>query len=228
MNYSCLLFDADETLLDFKKAEARAICETFRRHDLAFNETILHTYSEINQRYWKEFEQGRLDKPTLLIERFRRLFQVLSLNADPHQVRLTYQEELGLGAYWKPGAKELLQMLRDSGCYQIYIVTNGVSVTQHSRFALCGLDQLSDDVFVSEDIGYQKPKPEYFSCVFERIPGFRKERTLLIGDSLTADIAGGIAAGIDTCWYNPGHQPCPQDCLPTYEIDEISLLQTIL
>ncbi|MDO4522858.1 MAG: YjjG family noncanonical pyrimidine nucleotidase [Eubacteriales bacterium] len=226
MKYEILLLDADETLLDFKKAEEQAIRATFAQHGLEMNDDVLAMYSSINQQCWKEFEQGIIDKPTLLAERFRRLFVHLGLDADPNTVRVTYQDQLGLAAFWIDGARELCEELSMS--HKIYIVTNGVSATQHSRFAICGLDQLADGVFVSEDVGYQKPRREYFAYVFAQIGEFDPEKVLLVGDSLSADIAGGIKAGMDTCWYNPHHHALPKELNPTYVIDDIRKLREIV
>lgn len=225
-NYDFLLMDADGTLMDFERAETCAIEETMIRHGLPFSPEILALYSGINKKCWEEFERGEITKQTLLVERFRRLFERLHVTADPAVVRLTYQAELGKGAYMLPGAKELCRRL--SRTHKLYILTNGVSATQHSRFALCGLDKLADAVFVSEDLGSQKPARDYFERVFARIPGFSRERALMVGDSLTSDIQGGINAGVDTCWYNPGGIPRPREMDITYEIRRLRELEAIV
>ena len=106
-------------------------------------------------------------------------------------------------------------------------MTNGVAATQYSRFAISGLDKLVKGIFVSEEIGIPKPQKGYFDYVFAQIPGFRKENALMVGDSLTADIMGGINAGLDTCWYNPGRKPAPAGINITYEIHDIRELPEI-
>lgn len=225
MEYQTLFLDADETLLDFKRAEAQGLENALRRHQLLFNKEILALYSGINKKCWEEFEQGFLDKETLLVERFRRLFAALDIKADPHAVRLSYHEELGKGGFLIEHAYEVCEELGKT--HDLYIVTNGVAATQYSRFALSGLDKLVKGIFVSEEIGIPKPQKGYFDYVFAQIPGFRKENALMVGDSLTADIMGGINAGLDTCWYNPGRKPAPAGIKITYEIQDIRELLKI-
>lgn len=219
MRYQTLLLDADGTLLDFKKAEARGIRETFRQHQLYFDEKIMADYSAINKKCWEEFEQGLLDKETLLEERFRRLFHQYKIKADTAAIEKTYQYELGRGAYLIENAYEICEIL--SNKYDLYIVTNGVAVTQYQRIKDCGLDKLIKGMFISEEIGWKKPQIEFFHYVFEHIEGFDKSRALMIGDSLSADIQGGINAGLDTCWYNPNGLTRPANMEITYEIQDI-------
>ncbi|MDO4343476.1 MAG: YjjG family noncanonical pyrimidine nucleotidase [Eubacteriales bacterium] len=226
MKYDTLLLDADGTLLDFEKAEARGLEAALKLHQIPFDNRILAVYSRINKSCWEEFEQGLMTKETLLVERFRRLFKTLGITgADPQKVRLTYNEELSKGAYLIDGAFEVCQKL--SKTHNLYIVTNGVSYTQRRRLGDSGLNRLVKGVFISEDIGFQKPRREYFEAVFSEIPGFDRTKALLVGDSLSADIQGGINAGIDTCWYNPWRIARPADMKITYEIHAISELSKI-
>ena len=140
MKYQTLFLDADETLLDFKRAEAQGLENALRRHQLPFSKEILALYSGINKKCWEEFEQGVFDKDTLLVERFRRLFRALDITADPDAVRLTYHEELGKGGFLIEHADEVCRKLKET--HDLYIVTNGVAATQYSRFAISGLDKL--------------------------------------------------------------------------------------
>lgn len=226
MKYQTLLLDADNTLLDFQKAEARGIEAAFQAHCLPFSPEILALYSEINRRCWEEYERGQLDRDRLLIERFCRLFRQIDVEADAGAVALSYRDELGKGAYLIEGAREVCEELGKTA--DLYIITNGVAATQYSRFAASGLDKLVKRSFISEEIGYQKPRREFFAYVFAAIPDFHKDRTLVVGDSLTADIQGGIQAGVDTCWYNPRHVPRPEAMQITYEIDDIRKLREIV
>lgn len=225
MSYQILLLDADGTLLDFQRAEAQALEETFHQHGLYFDETVLSDYSKINKTCWEEFEQGLLDKKTLLIERFRRLFETYGIAKDPTVVRLTYQEELGKGAFLIPDALSVCRTL--SRTHDLYIVTNGVAATQYSRFRDSGLTPLMKGLFISEEIGYQKPQKEFFDYVLEHIVRKEGDHILMVGDSLSADMKGGILAGLDTCWYNPSGIKRPSDMDITYEIQDIRELLTI-
>lgn len=226
MRYRILLLDADGTLLDFLKAEAHGIEAALKKNHLPFRPDILQLYSDINRSCWEEFERGALSKEVLLVERFRRLFGKLGVEGDPATVALSYRDELGRGAYLIDGARELLDELKET--HDLYIITNGVAETQYSRFSLSGLDKLVKKSFISEEIGFPKPQKEFFDYVFAHIPDFQKEETLIVGDSLTADIQGGINAGVDTCWYNPAHLPNLQGREITYEIDRICDLKNIV
>ena len=225
MRYRTLLLDADGTLFDFEKAQAKALESALGSHGLPFNDEILSLYSRINTECWEAYEQGRMEKDVLLVERFRRLFAALHTAADPVAVRLSYHNELGKGAYLIDGAYELCRELKTT--HALYIITNGVAQTQHSRFCASGLAQMTDGIFISEEIGYPKPQKEYFDYVSAHIPGFEKSRALIVGDSLTADMQGGLLAGIDTCWFNPKKKKKPANLPVTYEIHRLPELLKI-
>lgn len=226
MSYKILLLDADNTLLDFNKAEANALEQTFITYNFDFDGEILRSYSAINQKCWEEFEQGLITKKTLLSKRFQLLFDSLGLKADVESVRITYQEELSKGAFLLEGAYKLCRDL--SVNHDLYIVTNGVASTQHRRIKDSGLDKLVKDIFVSEEVGFKKPERGYFDYVFSHIKEFDKSQALLVGDSLSADIVGGINAGLNTCWYNPLGKSAPKDMAITYTIQNLEELRKIV
>lgn len=201
--YQYLLFDVDDTLLDFKENERVSIQRLFEHIEYPLTDEIFKRYQQINHGLWKQFELGQITKEDVLHTRFTRLFQELGHVVDGVELEQFYQAQLGQGAFLIPGAKEIIMKLKDS--YQLYIVTNGVSKTQYSRLEKSELLPLFLEVFVSEDAGDQKPSIQFFEYVFERIPGIELDKTLIIGDSLSSDIQGGINAGIDTCWYNPNN-----------------------
>lgn len=224
--YIHLLFDADGTLFDFKRTETRALDQTFRKYGIQPTKEIFQQYNDINHALWSDFEQGFIDKETVITTRFRLLFIDLDLSIDPIAFEADYQPALGKGAYLINGALTLCQKLKKN--YKLYIVTNGVSSTQYSRLKASGLDRLMNGIFVSEDIGTQKPNKDFFDYVAARIPDCKSRTTLIIGDSLSSDIQGGINANIDTCWYNPEKLPNEQDITPTYEIENLNALLSIL
>ena len=224
--YKHLLFDADNTLLDFNKTEDHALALTFRHFGIHLSPEIRALYDEINRGLWQDFEAGLIDKDTVVDTRFSLLFKDLEIDADGAAFEAYYQPALGAGAFLLPGARKLCQIL--AADHDLYIVTNGVSATQYSRLAATGLDQIVKDIFVSEDLGSQKPQKAYFDQVFARIPGFSRDSALIIGDSLTSDIAGGIASGIDSCWYNPRGLPGNPAFAATYEITALEDLLSIL
>lgn len=227
MKYEILLFDADNTILDFDKSEEQALRRAFVEMGLPFDEQVLQIYRKNNMYQWHLFEQGKLSKPQVLINRFVETFNELNIPLDHVDcVANLYEEYLKLGFFVVPHAEEVLQTLQ-AKC-KMYVVSNGVATIQSSRMKGSGLEKYFIDRFVSEAVGYPKPQIEYFDYCFDHIDGFDKAKTLIIGDSLSSDIQGGINAGIDTCWFNPTHAPNNSSLTATYEIDDLRQLFEIV
>ena len=217
--YKYLLFDVDGTLLDFDKAEQYALEYTFRHYDIPLTYEINQRYEEINKKLWKDFENGLIDKKTVVYSRFVLLFKEFNIPVDGIAFEDDYQKALGQGYFVLPHTIEVLSALYQK--YPLYVVTNGVSQTQYSRLEGTDIKKYFQNIFVSEDIGHQKPSKEYFDYCFKNIDKIDLSKTLIIGDSLSSDIQGGINAGIDTCWFNPHHLKKPQDMDITYEIHDL-------
>lgn len=226
MIYKTLLFDADDTLLDFHKTEEAALASAFAACQIPLTPQVKALYHEINQNLWKRFERGEIDRNTVVYTRFQKLFDALGIQADGRAFEDDYQARLGEGAFLIDGALEVYCEL--SKTCDLYIVTNGVSKTQRSRLSASGLLPYTKGVFISEDAGCQKPMKEFFDYVFSHIPGIDPSRAMIIGDSLTSDIRGGNHAGIDTCWYNPKGLSNNAGCTVTYEIRQLSELYQYL
>lgn len=221
-----LLFDADDTLFDFKKCESHAFAQTCRQHGL--NNTLLYDdYLDINRILWAMFELKQITIDELVIERYRQLFTKHGITITPGLFNIQYLSNLGKAAYLLDGADDLCRDLYQSGKYEMYIVTNGVASTQISRFYDSPLRNYFKDIFISEKIGYQKPSVEYFEYVINH-SNIVKDETLIIGDSLTSDIRGGNNAGILTCWYNPDYKTNDTNCKCDYIIHELNELRSIL
>ena len=225
-NYDTLLLDADDTLLDFRKTEKAALENTFDHYGLKLTEEIRDIYKTINHELWSAFERGEITKETITSTRFQRVFDTVGYHVDGSTFHLDYQQQLAQGYYLIDGARELCEKL--AGKYRLYCVTNGVASTQYSRLSGSGLDNYFRDIFVSEEIGYQKPSAHYFSAVFKSSPEVDTTHTLIVGDSLTSDIQGGKNTGIDTCWFNPSRQAAKPELKADYEIVKLGELLPIL
>lgn len=201
MQYTTLFLDLDNTLLDFYKAEYYAIKSVLKKYCLPYDDGTVKIYSDINRSFWERFERGEIKKSEIFEGRFLKLFEVLGQSADVKAVSQDYFLALSEGFYTMDGAEETLQYLKANG-YFICATTNGISLTQHKRIKNSGLAPYFDRVFVSEDAGHQKPEKEYFDFVIQNIPEKDKSKILIVGDSQSSDILGGINSGIDCCWFN--------------------------
>ncbi|EUJ59250.1 YjjG family noncanonical pyrimidine nucleotidase [Listeria fleischmannii] len=226
MKYDTLLFDVDDTLLDFKKAEDDALVKLFESEGVSDATLLTVQYKKLNQSLWKAFERGEISRDEVIQTRFAKLFAMHGQTVNGVLLENTYRGFLEEGHEKISGAAELLTQLAPH--YALFVVTNGVSKTQYRRLRDSGLDIFFQKIFVSEDTGYQKPQTEFFDYCFARIPHFDKEKTLLIGDSLSSDIRGASLSGLDSCWFNPDHLTARQDEKPTYEIHALSELLNIL
>ncbi|MEH7417924.1 YjjG family noncanonical pyrimidine nucleotidase [Neobacillus drentensis] len=224
--YQTLLFDVDDTLLDFAAAEALALKLLFESQKISLTKEMEAQYKKINLGLWKLFEEGNIERDEVVNTRFSLLFQEYGKTVNGALLEKTYRGYLEEGHQLINGALELMSVLQNH--FDLYIVTNGVSKTQDKRLRASGLHPLFKEIFVSEDTGFQKPMKEFFDYVFARIPNFSPEHALIIGDSLTSDIKGGQLAGLDTCWFNPDEKPNNSGIIPTYEIRNLKELNQIL
>ena len=209
MKYDIVLLDADGTLLDFHRSEREAVAEALRTMGLCPDGKMLDDYAEINDGLWKRLERGEIERSVLLYHRFELLFERYGVFADAKETAALYMTLLARKGYVLEGARELCESL--FGQARLYIVTNGTESIQRGRFADSGLEPYFDRIFISQVVGYDKPDVRFFDHVAEQIPDFSKERALIVGDSISSDILGGIRFGIDTCWYNPSGKSTPED-----------------
>lgn len=224
--YKWLLFDADNTLLDFTRAERAGITDTLIGMGLPATDEVVTTYSKINDGLWKDLERGLVTKERLKVLRFERLCQHYSLNGDPVAIAAEYVKNLSKYGFLCDGALELCRTLY--GKYDMYIITNGIKVIQDSRFAKSGIKDYFIHTFISEEVGCEKPGRAFFDHVAASIDGFDPAYALVIGDSLTSDILGGVNYGIDTCWVNPKGNEKPADLPITYTVTTLSEVASLL
>lgn len=225
-SYQVLLLDLDGTLYDFEKAERKALIDLLAAWGLSCSEEDVAAYHHFNDVCWKQLERGEITKERLKSKRFEDFLSYLDFEHDPVSAGEEYAENLSHNGFLLPGAQELIEAL--SKRYTLYAVTNGIQKVQVGRMAASGLGRYFAKMFVSEEMGAAKPHRAYFDAVFKQISLTRKETALLIGDSLSSDMQGGMNAGIDTLWYNPGHQKLPENMHVTYEMDSLEKIQSFL
>lgn len=224
--YRTLLFDADGTLFDYDRAETWALSETFAQYGHRFEPGYSQLYRQLNDPLWDDLEQGAITQDRLKILRFELLFDHLGFDVDPAAFSDSYSRQLGKATFLIDGAEEMVVAL--SGDYRLYIITNGLTEVQRPRFGASALRDHFLDWVISEEVGFAKPDPRIFDVAFERMGWPAKEEVLIIGDSLSSDMAGGIGYGIDTCWYNPSGRQADPSLSITHEIQDFSQLLDIL
>jgi len=226
-SYDVFLIDADSTLFDFELAEATAFKTVFEACGFKYSKKILSRYSAINDSLWKKFETGGIKVDEIKTHRFIQLFNEIGIEYNVNDFNSKYVDELAKGAFLIEGAKETCEKIT-SADKKIYIVTNGLTHVQRTRLSNSLIKEYITECFISELIGYQKPDVRYFEYVLYQIPPVSRDKILMVGDSLTADIAGGNNANIDTCWFNEKGAKNQTTIKPTYEITKLNQLQQFL
>ena len=220
MKYPCLLFDADDTLFDFPRAEADALQWTLEQSGVTYQPGYAGLYSKFNQQVWREFERGETTSLELREKRFRLFFDELGLVGDLPAVSRLYLHNLALGTTLLDDADAVVHNLKAN--HTLALVTNGLKDVQRPRLERSSLRDCFEYVFISEELGAAKPAREFFEAVFTTMGKPDRAGVLMIGDSLTSDMQGGIDYGIDTCWYNPRGKPT--DLPVTYQIRHLKEL----
>lgn len=216
-----LLWDMDETLLNFAAAERAAINALFQEFGFGeCSDAMLERYSKINRSYWERLERKELTKPEILVGRFRDFFEAEGLDSTvAAEFNEKYQLSLGDTIVFRDDSYNIVKSLR--GKVKQYVVSNGTIAAQTKKLRLSGFGELMDGVFLSEDLGVEKPDILFFKKVFEEIHPEDKSQVMIVGDSLTSDIQGGNNAGIMTCWYNPEQKPYQGDLRIDHEIRDL-------
>ena len=227
MKYNTLIFDADDTLFDFKASEMEALEKTLIGYEIDYDkEYHLPIYKEINSKIWKELEEGKITQGELKIERFRRYCNRLNYTFDPYDFADRYMDNLSKSSILFHDSLDLIKELY--GKYKLFIITNGLTKVQNGRIINSLIAPYFNDIIVSEEVGVSKPNPEIFKIALENNQIENISNILMIGDSLTSDIRGGINFGIDTCLYNPKGITIDGEIKPTYEISNLKGLLDLL
>lgn len=225
MKYKILLFDLDDTLLDFTANEADSLSKLFQQHGYTLTDDMFHLYDSVNKQLWADYENGVIELREVLNSRFSKTMSKLGISVDGIEWEEQYREHLGNGYQLVEGALEVCQDLSKS--HSLYVVTNGVAKTQLKRIKQSGLYEYFEAIYDSQSIGFQKPAKGFFDYVMSHIKDFNKKEALIIGDSLNTDIRGGILSGIDTCWMNRKLQKSSAEIQSTYTIARLDELYDI-
>jgi 2-haloacid dehalogenase len=233
MKYDILLWDIDGTLMDFKRAEAKALSQSLREVGVVPTEELISEYSQINISYWKRLETGELTKEEVLLGRFVEFLGKKKIKADPKTFLMSYEGHLSHAWFIQDNSLELCRKLKEKGLRQ-YVVTNGWIDVQKTKLKESGFDKIMDGSFISDELGVPKPKKEFFEACFERVFGSKEPskselaRVLIIGDSLTSDMKGGVNAGIACCWYRAKGEVNTENISVDYEIEDLWQIWDIL
>lgn len=221
-----ILLDLDNTILNFSVAERMAAKNALLTAGIQPTDEMLTRYHEINEDQWRLLELGKLCHEQIKVRRYELLFEEAGIDKSPSETANIYESLLGNGHYFMEGAEELLRKL--SGEYRLYLATNGASSVQKSRIKSADIAKYFRGIYISEDVGYNKPDVRYFEACFKDIPDFRRDETVMIGDSLTSDMRGGINAGIKTVWFNPSCAANSSDILPDHEVSSLGEIPALM
>jgi 2-haloacid dehalogenase len=219
--FDIIFLDLDDTIFDFGAAEANALEIVLRQFGLTATKELTQTYSRINDAHWKRLERGELTRREVQIGRFSAFFAEIGVDTNAEEANRIFMDAIAETVCFYDGAEQLLRELRTLG-KRVYVVSNATRSVQLRRLEKARLLDFFDDVFLSEDIGSQKPSRLFFDRCFEMVPSMKLDRSIILGDSLTSDILGGINAGIATCWFNPKGKTAPDDIKPDFEIQRLS------
>ena len=221
-----ILYDVDGTLLDFETQEEVALSYCFKKYNLGeLSEEKLELYKRINLGYWEMFEKNLITKEKLVIKRFEDYLEALGVKLDAEEVNDTYFSKLGDTIVFKDNSYELVKSLK--GKIKQYVVTNGAIRVQKTKLAKSGFDKLMDDVFISDEVGYQKPRKEFFDAIKNRLGDVANDEILIVGDSLTSDMKLADNCNLISCFYNPKKKDYKADFKIDYEISDLNEVKKI-
>lgn len=227
MRYTWVLFDADDTLFDFKKSARHALALTFKDFQINSSEANFQVYFQINHDAWMAFERKEITATQLRKMRFERFLDAIGEYRDPLEMNNHYLNLLSQTKFMLDGAVELVTEMKLRN-YRIALITNGLKEVQRPRVLQANMDKYFDAIIVSDEIGVSKPHEGFFDHTFEAIGRPEKNTVIVVGDSLNSDIQGGNNFGVHTCWYNPSNATNLTAHLPTYQIQKLEELWGIV
>ena len=225
-NFDFILFDADNTLFDFDRAEDAALRQVLKERGYPDDDATRNLYLSINRDLWARLDRGEVTQSWLVVERFASFTRAMGGSDDPEEFNRDYLDQLAQGAYLLPGAEELCRHLAPH-C-TLAIITNGVARAQRGRFARSPLADVIPHLFISEEVGASKPSPAFFEPVLRQLGNPPEERVLVVGDNVATDIRGGLDCGLPTAWYNPRHLPNTTPWTPRWEVASYPQLEDLI
>ena len=220
-----IFLDLDDTILDFHRSEAVALSKTLQSLNVNPTEAVIKRYSEINRAHWQALERKELTREQVLTGRFHQLFEELGMNVSANVAQSLYEKNLSESHFFIDGAPRLLMTL--SKKYSLYIASNGTTLVQTSRIARAGIARYFKGIFLSQQLGADKPQIEFFERATGQIEGYNPDEAIILGDSITSDMQGGINAGMHTCWFNPHHRE-NHGIIPEFEIADLAEFDNVL
>lgn len=225
--YNWILFDNDNTIIDFHGASHIAFHDSMRSLGLNEDEIDYAQYSECNHIVWSEFEKGIIDAYTLRAKRFELYFEAVNhTKVDPREANAKYLDHLVLNPLMITNAAALLHDLKPH--YQLGLITNGLKEVQRPRLKSAKIYDHFDVIIVSDEIGYAKPQKAYFDYTIQEMKEDDLSKILVVGDSLHSDILGAQNYGLDSCWYNPANTEAHPNINATYMIQHIDEIKALL
>lgn len=225
--YTTLLWDLDDTLLDFPYSQRFALKKCFQDIGLEITEEQQNRYSRINDSYWKRLELGKITREELRTGRFATLFYECGMDGiDVEAFTGAYEKALGSVFLFRDDGLSVVRSLQ--GVCRQYVITNGISAVARNKFRISGLETVMDGIFISQEVGVPKPRREFFQYCLDRIQEKDQSRILVVGDSLTSDIKGGIQMGLPTCWYHYDDRTNDTPWRPDYEITDLHMVCEIV
>lgn len=227
MKFKHLIFDLDNTLLDYDLAEKNALVSLFDFYHISGDfQSLQYKYKTINNGFWRRYEEGKITLDELKVERHKEFMtQVGKRDVDPEDCAFQYARFLSQNAFPLPGSYEVLDYLKSKG-YNLVLASNGLPDVQYPRLKASEMLEYFSYIGISQELGYQKPHKQFFSELFNKSEIDSTDKILIIGDSINSDIKGGINAGITTCWYNPKKKI--SDTKADYDIHSLLDLKNIL
>lgn len=222
----CVFLDVDDTVLDWVKTEESALKKAFKDYGIEIGEDIIKRYAEVNLSWWERLERGEVTRDEVMVGRFNDILDEFGLNIAGEEIQDIYENHLCEGHFYMTGAENLLEKIY--GKYRLFLSSNGSYKVQKARLDSSGCLHYFENHFISEEIGAEKPNPEFLRRAVKTIVNFNPDKSVIVGDSLTSDVLEGKNFGIKTVWFNCRNRKGRDDIVPDYEISDLSLLPGLL